>query len=232
LIEDFAVNIKQFEELLQKISTNITSGTLSERLAPSEIWKKSEVDVTTSRKLAEQMEKSMLVLKPEKALTVEKLSAAFLQPLSKFKEMLFKKGEQAPDSKMALEELRKAMTEGSSFLDLAKEVKNSPSEGIATILKLKEVYDSKEYLSAIPVPEVTYVRFASLKNDIENLKLTVSSLERSLSELRTNLDGVVEEISKFRALPPERMKEKPAEAEKTVEEEPSTEPSLVTKDEN
>jgi hypothetical protein len=146
--------------------------------------------------------------------------------------MLFKKGEQAPNSRIAFEELRKAMTEGSSFLDLAKEVKNSPSEGITTILKLKEVYDSKEYLSAIPVPEVTYVRFASLKNDIENLKLTVSSLERSLSELRTNLDGVVEEISKFRALPPERMKEKPAEAEKPVEEEPGTEPSLVSKDEN
>jgi hypothetical protein len=232
LIEDFAVNINQFEELLQKISTNITSGTFSERLAPSDVWKKSEADVTASRKLAEQMKKSMLVLKPEKAPTIEKRSTAFLQPLSIFKEMLTKKGEQAPNSAMAIEELRNAMTEGSSFLDLAKEVKNSPSEGIATVLKLKEVYDSKEYLSAIPVPEVTYVRFASLKNDIENLKLTVSSLERSLNELRTNLDGVVEEISKFRALPPEKIKEKPAEAEKPFEEQPGTEPSLVSKDEN
>ena len=229
MIENFAVNISQFEELLQKITANITSGIVSERLVPSDIWKKSEVDVTTLRNLAEQIKKSMLILKPEKASTIEKRSAALLQPLDKFKEMLFKKGEQASNSKMALEELRKAMIEGSSFLDLAKEIKNNPSEGIETILKLKEVYDSKEYLSAIPVPEVTYVRFASLKNDIENLKLAVSSLEHSLSELRTNLDGVVEEISKFRALPTEKTKEKPAEAKESIEEESNPEPSLVSK---
>jgi len=229
LIEDFTLKLGQFEEMLQKITANITSGIVSERLAPSEVWKESEEDVTTLRTLAEQIKKSMLVLKPEKAATIEKRSAALLQPLSKFKETLFKKGELALNSKEALEELRGTVIEGSSFLDLAKEIKNNPSEGIATILKLKEVYDSKEYLSAIPVPEVTYVRLASLKNDIEKLKLTVSGLEHSLSELRTNLDSVVEEISKFRILPAEKTEENPAETEEPAEEESGPEPSLVSK---
>jgi hypothetical protein len=230
LIEDFAVNISKFEELLQEISASTTSGVISERLPPSDIWKKSEADVTTLRNLAEQIKKSMLILKPEKASTIEKRSATLLQSLSKFKELLFKKGEQVPNPKLALDELRRAMIEGSSLIDLAKEIKNNPSEGIVAILKLKEVYDSKEYLSAIPVPEVTYVRFASLKNDIESLKLAVSNLEHQLSELRTNLDSVVEEISKFRVLPAEKTRGKPKEAEEASDENFNPEPSLITKE--
>jgi hypothetical protein len=230
LIEDFTVNLSKFEELLQEISASTASGVISERLTPSDIWKKSEADVTTLRNLAEQIRKSMLVLKPEKASTIEKRSATLLQSLSKFKELLFKKGEQVPNPKLALDELRRAMIEGSSILDLAKEIKNNPSEGIVAILKLKEVYDSKEYLSAIPVPEVTYVRFASLKNDIEGLKLAVTNLERQLSELRTNLDSVVEEISKFRVLPAEKKIRKPENAKEASDEDFNPEPSLITKE--
>jgi hypothetical protein len=230
LIEDLTVNLSKFEELLQEISASTTSGVISERLTPSDIWKKSEADVTTLRNLAEQIKKSMLVLKPEKASTIEKRSVTLLQSLSKFKELLFKKGEQVPNPKLALDELRRAMIEGSSLLELAKEIKNNPSEGIVAILKLKEVYDSKEYLSAIPVPEVTYVRFASLKNDIESLKLAVTNLERQLSELRMNLDSVVEEISKFRVLPTEKTGRKPKEAEEASNKDFDPEPSLITKE--
>ncbi len=228
LIEDFTLKLGQFEEMLQKITTKITSGIISERLAPSEIWKESEEDVTTLRNLTEQIKKSMLTMKPENSPTIEKRAAAVLGPLSKFKETLFKKGEQMLNSKEALEELRGVVIEGSSFLDLAKEIKNNPSEVIMTILKLKEVYDSKEYLSAIPVPEVTYIRLASLKNDIEKLKITISGLERSLSELRTNLNNVVEEISKYRALPPEKTEVSQVETEADAERESDTEPSLVS----
>ena len=171
----------------------------------------------------------MLRLQPEKASTIEKRSTPMLQSLNKFKELLFKKGEQIPNPKLALDELRRALIEGSSLLDLAKEIRNNPSEGIMAILKLKEVYDSKEYLSAIPVPEVTYVRFASLKNDIESLKLAITNLERQLSELRTNLDSVNEEISKFRILPAEKTKGKPKEAGEVSGEGLNSEPSLITK---
>ncbi|MEM2969924.1 MAG: hypothetical protein QXI71_04915 [Candidatus Bathyarchaeia archaeon] len=228
MIEDFTLKLSQFEEMLQKITTKITSGIISERLAPSEIWRESEEDVTTLRNLTEQIKKSMLIMKPENSPTIEKRSVAVLGPLNKFKETLFKKGEQSLNSKEALEELRGVVIEGSSFLDLAKEVKNNPSEGIMTILRLKEVYDSKEYLSAIPVPEVTYIRLASLKNDIEKLKIAISGLEHSLNMLRTNLNNVVEEISKYRALPPEKNESSQTETKVDAEKESGTEPSIVS----
>ncbi|MEM2914761.1 MAG: hypothetical protein QXH91_05105 [Candidatus Bathyarchaeia archaeon] len=201
MIEEFALKLSQFEEMLQKITTNIAGGIISERLTPSEMWTESEEDITTLQTLAEEMKKIMLMLRPEKIPTIEKRSAALFQPLSRFKAVLLKKEEKNTNSKEALEELREVVIEGSSFLDLAKDIKNNPSDVMATILSLKEVYDSKEYLSAIPVPEVTYVRLISLKNNIEKLKMCMSELEHSLIEFRTSLNNIVEEISKYKALP-------------------------------
>jgi uncharacterized coiled-coil protein SlyX len=218
-MEDFAANMNRFEELLQKVTTDTASGIVSEHLSPSEIRKRSADDVASLRSLAEQLKQSMLILKPERALTIEKCAAAMIQSLSNFIELLAKKPEDLPNSKLALEELRRAVTEGSNLLDLAKEIKKKPSETIATILKLKEIYDAKEYLSAIPVPEAVHVRFTSLKKDIEKLKLSISNLERSVAELRGNLDHITEELSKF----------KPSSAEE-IDEESGSEPTLVSED--
>jgi uncharacterized coiled-coil protein SlyX len=142
-----------------------------------------------------------------------------IQSLSNFIELLARKPEELPNSKLALEELGRAVTEGSNLLDLAKEIKKNPSETIATILKLKEIYDAKEYLSAIPVPEAVHVRFTSLKKDIEKLKLSISNLEHSVAELRGNLDHITEELSKF----------KPSSAEE-MDEESGSEPTLVSEE--
>jgi hypothetical protein len=69
--------------------------------------------------------------------------------------------------------LRRAIKEGSNFLDSAKEIKKNPSENILTVLRLKEVYDTKEYLSAVPVPEAAQVQFVGLRRNIENLKISI-----------------------------------------------------------
>jgi len=90
--------------------------------------------------------------------------------------------------------------EGANFLELAKEIRDNPSESIATILRLKEVYDAKEYLSAISIPEATYVRFEGLKKEIKNLRLSIASIERALEDLKHSLEGVAAEISKFRPI--------------------------------
>jgi uncharacterized coiled-coil protein SlyX len=219
LIEDFTGNMNRFEGLLQKVTADTASSIVSERLSTSEIKERFESDVTSLGSLAEQLKQFMLILKPEKAPTIKKRAVALLQSLGNFKEMLARKPEDLPNSKLALEELRRAVTEGSNLLDLAKEIKIAPSETIATVLKLKEIYDTKEYLSAIPVPEAVHVRFTSLKKDIEKLKLSMSSLERSVSELRGNLDHIVEELSKFR----------PSSTEET-EEEIGSEPTLTSED--
>lgn len=208
LIEDYSLSINRFEGLLQKITANTTSGILFERLPPSEIWERSETDVTSLQNLVQKLNDYMVTLKPERAPTIEKHTQATLQPLNNFREILFRKsGDPEANSKLALDELRRAVMEGSKMLDLAKEIKDDPSESIVTILKLKEVYDAKEYLSAIPVPEATHVRFVRLKRDIDGLKLSIANLERTLEELRRSLNSVVEEISKYKPLPSEKPEE-------------------------
>jgi hypothetical protein len=221
LIEDYDQVINQFETLLQKVTANMASGVIFEKLPPKELWNRSEEDVTTLQALAEEMKEFMLTLKPERALTIETRAQALLTPLSVFREILFRKSDDPlSNSRLALEELGRGVMDGSAFLDIAKEVKGNPSEGIVEILKLKEVHDTKEYLSAIPVPEATYARFKGLKKDVENLRLSISNLERSIGELRKTLNTVVEEISKFR----------PHFAEASAE--PGSEPSLVLGEEN
>ncbi len=228
-IEDFGLSISQFEETLQKITANMTSGVILEKLKPSDLWKRSEAEVTSLQKLALHLKELMLVFKPEKTLTIERRTRALVQPLGSFKEILFRKSDDPlTNSKLALEELRKAVVEGSNLLDLAKEVKRQPSESLSAVLKLKEVYDAKEYLSAIPVPGAIYTRFLGLKKNIENLETSLSNLEQVLKDLRKNLGSVVDEMSKFRPMPTEEFEEKPVELETSTEEEKGSEPSLVS----
>jgi len=201
VIDDYNLKISQFEELLRRITSDMTSNVVLEKLAPSEIWERSQRDVTSLRDLAKQLRDFMLLLKPERAPTVKRHVEALLKPLSIFEEILLRKSGGSPDdSRLALDELRRAAVEGANLLELAKEIRDNPSESISTILRLKEVYDAKEYLSAISIPEATYVRFEGLKKEIKNLRLSIASIERALKDLKHSLEGVSAEISKFRPL--------------------------------
>ena len=217
LIEDYNLKISQFEELLQRITSDTTSSVVLERLSPSEIWERSQRDVTSLRDLAKQLRDFMLLLKPERAPTIRRRVEALLKPLGFFEEILTRKSGGSPDdSRLALDELRRATVEGSNLLELAKEIRDNPSEIISTLLRLKEVYDAKEYLSAISIPEATYVRFEGLKKEIKNLRLSIASIEHALEDLKQSLDGVAAEISKFRPLPEEKTRGKPGGFESSI----------------
>jgi len=220
-IEDYGLNISQFEELLQKITANMASGIIFERLPPSELWSRSETDVTSLRGLAERLKETMLILKPERAPTIEKRFRALLQPLNDFREILFQKSDDPlANSRLALELLRRAVMEGSDFLDVAKEIRKNPSESILAVLKLKEIYGAKEYLSTITIPETVYARFTDLRRNLEDFKIHISDLEQALGELKKHLDSVQEEISKFR----------PPSTEASLNDKKSLEPALTAGD--
>ena len=72
LIDDFNQSVRQLEELLQKITSDMTTGIVFERLQPSELWGRSEIDVTSLRSLAEHLREFMLTLKPERVPTIKK----------------------------------------------------------------------------------------------------------------------------------------------------------------
>jgi len=201
VIQDYEVKIGQFEELLQRITTEIISNVLLEKMPASEVWSRSRKDIISLRDLTEHLRGLMLLLKPERAATIKRRAEATLKPLKAFEDILLGKAEGIPaDSKRALEELRKATAEASELLELAKEIRDKPSEGISMLLRLKEVYDAKNYLSAVSIPEVMYVRLESLKREIGNLKISIVHVEQALSELKQNLETVLDEISKFRPL--------------------------------
>ena len=210
VIQDYEVKISQFENLLQRITTDMTSSVVLEKMVPSEVWRQSQRDVTLLRDLAKQLKDFMLLLKPERAPTIKRHVEALLKPLSNFEDILLRKSEGSPaDSRVALDELRRAAIEGSNFLDLAKEIRDNPSEMISTLFRLKEVYDAKEYLSAVSVPEATFVRFEGLKKEIKNLRLSIVNMERALKDLKNGLDMVSAELSKFRPLSEGGTQEEP-----------------------
>ena len=201
MIQDYEVKIGQFEELLQRITTEIISNVLLEKMPASEVWSRSRKDIISLRDLTEHLRGLMLLLKPERAATIKRRAEATLKPLRAFEDILLGKAEKIPaDSKRALEELRKATAEASELLELAKEIRDKPSKGISMLLRLKEVYDAKNYLSAVSIPEVMYVRLESLKREIGNLKISIVHVEQALSELKQNLETILDEISKFRPL--------------------------------
>jgi hypothetical protein len=215
VIQDFDLRISQFEDLLQRITTDTASSVVLEKMRPSEVWSRSQKDVTMLRDLARQLKDHMLLLRPERAPTIKRRFKALLKPLRTFEDILVRKPEGSPDdSRNALEELRKATIEGSNFLELAKQIRDSPSESMSLLLRLKEVYDAKEYLSAISVPEATYVRFEGLKKEIKGLRLSIVGLERALKDLKDSMDAVSAEISKFR---PVSEGETSGEAEENIE---------------
>ena len=231
-IENYGQNVAKLEELLQKITATMTSAMVLEKLPPSDLWNRSESDVVAFQSLAGRLRDSMLVLKPEIAPTIRRRTEALLQPLNSFRDILFRKSDSPlANSKVALEELRVVVMEGSNFLDLAKDVKKNPSESISAVLKLKEVYEAKEYLSAVPAPEAAYVRFVALGKTLEKLRLRVSDLERALGELRENINSVQEEMSKFRPQPIEPSEQKTAKPAASTEKGAYEEPTLVHEDE-
>ena len=137
--EEFDGKIRDFEEVLQKVASDIASGALFEKFPPSELLKKTEDYVNRLSDLAISSQELMLVLKPEKAYTIKSMCKNLTQTLATFKEILLQNtSEPLANSRLAFEQLRKALTDGSDFLFLMREVRDNPSPLIDAILTTKK----------------------------------------------------------------------------------------------
>jgi len=193
IFEELGRRIGELEAVLQKVATDIASGALLERVQPMDLWNKSEASVTLLKMLAESCREAMTLLKPEKALTVEQRFGALAHPLNVFRDILFQKSnEPLANSRLAFEQLRKALMEGSDFLVLAKEIRSNPSPAIQEILLLREEKKgTRELVNAVSTPETQLVT-PRLLNDVEALRLSVMGMEKALSEVRERLRSVEE----------------------------------------
>jgi len=218
--ENYEEIIDKFEHVLQKITTETTRGVIFEHLPPMDLWNKTESYVTQLRELAENCKETMLILKPEKAHIVEQRFKAVTQPLNTFKEILFQKTtDPLANSRLAFEQLSKAIAEGSNFLLLSKEVQKNPSPAIKEILMLKRIAGKIEPTSTVESPETPQLKPARLIWRVESLRASLTSLERNLEEAKDSLSMLRKEILKYgyASVEPYTTEKKESETEESQE---------------
>jgi hypothetical protein len=192
--ERFRTQLSEFEENLQKLAKDIASGIIFERLEPSELWKRAENTVTRLKELVESLRTLMLILKPENAPLIEAQYANITKSLTNFKEILFQK---TPDplanSRLAFEQLRKAVTDGSDFLVLMRQIRDEPSPVIDAVLRLKATAEAKGPVVTIEAPKELQPLLEKMSKHVEAIRASIISAEKALGEVKEHLRKMQEE---------------------------------------
>jgi hypothetical protein len=196
--EDFSKLCKEFEEILQRLASDVAGSVLFERLAPMDLWKQAEASVTRLKDLAEDCEDLMLILKPEQAVAIEQRFSVFSQGLTNFREILFQNSaEPLANSRLAFEQLRGAVVAGSEFLLLMKEVRDNPSPLVSEVLRLREALESGGRVVTIEAPESVQPMLELLARDIEALRGALAGLERALVDVKERVRVLQDDSIRF-----------------------------------
>jgi len=192
--EKFTFQLSQFEENLQKLAKDIASGVVFERLEPNELWKRSEETVTKLMELLESLHEEMLILKPEKAPIIESQCGNMANSLRNFKEILFQKTpEPLANSRLAFEQLRKAVTDGSDLLVLIRQIRDEPNPVIDAIIRLKTAAEIKGPVLTIEAPKELQPMIEKIFKHIEAIRASIISAERALGEMKVRLRNMQQE---------------------------------------
>jgi len=192
--EEFNEKISEFEEIIQKIASDVASGAVFEKLPPSELLNKTEHYVNRLRALATESEEIMLILKPEKAYTVKALCNKFTQTLTTFKDILV---QNSPDplanSRLAFEQLRKALTDGSDLLLLMRDIRDNPSPLMDALITLKKASKTKGPVISIQASEETQPLIKYVLGHIDELRAALIGLEKKVGQMKQIMRELQEE---------------------------------------
>jgi len=192
--EKFTLQLSQFEENLQKLAKDIASGVIFERLEPNELWKRSEETVTKLMELLESLHEKMLILKPEKAPIIESQCGNMANSLRNFKEILFQKTpEPLANSRLAFEQLRKAVTDGSDLLVLMRQIRDEPNPVIDAMIRLKTAAEIKGPVLTIEAPKELQPMIEKTFKHIEAIRASIISAEKALGEMKVHLRNMQQE---------------------------------------
>ncbi|MEM0010852.1 MAG: hypothetical protein QXW39_06770 [Candidatus Bathyarchaeia archaeon] len=197
IIKDLESKISHLEGLLESISKNILANVVYEEAPASKLLADSEGYISELRKIGEEVRNIMLVLKPERAPSIEKAFNGFVKLIDGYVESLKMSERTQTPQKTSLEYLRKIIVQCQSLIDLAKDVAKNPSKSISEVLRLKEISNAKDYISRIHIPEAVDMRLEYFRRSLENFKALVLSLEQSARELLKYMERLEEEISRF-----------------------------------
>jgi len=194
----FNEKISEFEEVLQKVASDIASGVLFEKLPPSELLNKTEEYVNRLKDLAISSEESMLILKPEKAHITKSMFGNFTQTLTTFKDILLQNTQDPlANSRLAFEQLRKALTDGSDILFLMREVRNNPSPLIEAILAFKKASETKGPIISIQASEEVQPLIKYILSRIDEFRASLMGLDKKVGEMKQIMRELQEESLKM-----------------------------------
>jgi len=195
--EEFNERISEFEEIMQRIASDVASGGIFEKISPSELLKKTEHYVDNLKDLAIKSEEIMLILKPEKAYTVKAVCKNFNQTLTTFKDILL---QNSPDplanSRLAFEQLRKALTDGSDLLLLMRDIRDNPSPIMDALITLKKASETKGPVISIQASEETQPLIKYVLGHIDELRAALMGLEKKVGEMKQIMRELQEESLK------------------------------------
>ena len=196
--EELKEKIGEFEEILQRIASDMTSGVLSEKLPPSEFLEKTESHAERLTVLATSGEELMLILKPEKAYTIKSKCKNLTQTLTTFKDILVQNtSDPLANSRLAFEQLRKALAEGSDFLFLMKEIRDNPSPLISSILTFKKASETKSSIISIQAKEDIQPLIKYILTRIDDFRTSLINLEKRVDEMKQITRELQEESLKI-----------------------------------
>jgi sugar-specific transcriptional regulator TrmB len=196
--EDFEEKIREFEEVLQKVASEIASGVVSEKLPPSELLTKTENGVNRMKDLATSSEELMLVLKPEKVPTIKLKCKNLIQTLINFKEILLQNTQEPlANSRLAYEQLRKALSDGSDLLFLMREVRDNPSPLIDAIITYKKASETKGSVISIQAKEDVQPLIKYVLGRIDDFRAALIALEKKVDEMKQIMRELQEESLKI-----------------------------------
>jgi len=192
--EEFNEKVREFEGILQKVASDIASGVLFEKLPPLELLGKTEHYTDRLKDLATSSEELMLVLKPERAYTIQSVCKKLTQTLTTFKDILL---QNTPDplanSRLAFEQLRKALTDGSDFLFLMREIRDSPSPLIDAILTLRKASETKSSVISIQAKEDVQPLIKYVLSRLDDFRAVLIALEKRVDEMKQIMRELQEE---------------------------------------
>ncbi|MEM3623296.1 MAG: hypothetical protein QXR76_05970 [Candidatus Bathyarchaeia archaeon] len=196
--EEFDVKIGEFEGILQKIASDIASGVLSEKLPPSELLGKTESYINRLKDLVKNNEELMLILKPERAYTIKAKSKNLTQALTTYKDILLQNtSDPLANSRLAFEQLRKALTDGSDFLFLMREVRDNPSPLIDAIINFKRASEAKSSVISIQAKDDVEPLIKYVLSRIDDFRAALIGLEKKVDEMRQIMRELQEESLKI-----------------------------------
>src|SRR5208337_2236835 len=100
------------------------------------------------------------------------------------------------NSRLAFEQLRKALTDGSDYLFLMREVRDNPSPLISHMLNLKEVSDTRGSVTGLRTSEDVQPLVEYVLRHIEELNKGLTELEKRIAEIKQGARELGEESLK------------------------------------